>query len=208
VTHLSLLATAAVVICWGAVLLTWLAGALYNAFKGPAVRTRAPFRSALLLGAVVVLVAAIVLVTVRLVPLAEWRPLVVRAPWARALGLAVLLGFTAFTLWARVALGTMWSMDSLLKQEHQLRTSGPYAITRHPIYSGILGMLIGTVLLVGIGREVLILPVGVVLLEVKIHMEERLLLAAFPDDCPRYRRRVPQLVPGLRLAGWRATADA
>jgi protein-S-isoprenylcysteine O-methyltransferase Ste14 len=117
---------------------------------------------------------------------------VVHAPWVRALGLAVLLGFTALTLWARVALGTMWSLNSLLKQEHQPRTSGPYAITRHPIYTGILGMLIGTVLLVGVGRQVLLLPVGVVLFEIKIHREERLLLAAFPDGYPRYRRRVPE----------------
>lgn len=207
-THVSLLATVAVAICWGAVLLTWLAGALYNASHGPAVRTRTPLGSTLLIGAVSVLVVVSVLVAVRLVPLADWRPLVVHASWVQALGLAVLLGFTAFTLWARVALGTMWSLNSLLKQEHQLRISGPYAITRHPIYTGILGMLIGTVLLVGVGRQVLLLPVGVVLFEIKIHREERLLLAAFPDDYPRYRRRVPQLVPGPRLVGRRVSTGA
>lgn len=35
--------------------------------------------------------------------------------------------------------------------------------------------------------------------EVKIRMEERLMLATFPDEYPRYRRRVPQLVPGLNV---------
>ena len=33
-----------------------------------------------------------------------------------------------------------------------LRTDGPYAITRHPIYTGLLGMLLGTALLGGLGQ--------------------------------------------------------
>ena len=37
------------------------------------------------------------------------------------------------------------------------------------------------------------------MLEVKIRMEERLMVATFPDEYPRYRRRVPQLVPGLNV---------
>jgi protein-S-isoprenylcysteine O-methyltransferase Ste14 len=40
----------------------------------------------------------------------------------------------------------------------------------------------------------------VILFEVKIHQEERLLLTTFPGEYPAYRRRVPQLVPGLALA--------
>jgi hypothetical protein len=44
-------------------------------------------------------------------------------------------------------------------------------------------------------------PVYLVVLEVKIRIEERLMLAEFPEDYPRYRRHVPQLVPGLRLIG-------
>ncbi len=33
------------------------------------------------------------------------------------------------------------------------------------------------------------------------------MLAEFPDDYPRYRQRIPQLVPGLRLAGRRRLAS-
>jgi len=55
--------------------------------------------------------------------------------------------------------------------------------------------------LAGAGRGILYFPIYLVLLEFKIHTEERLMLAEFPEDYPRYRRRVPQLVPGLRLAG-------
>lgn len=79
-----------------------------------------------------------------------------------------------------------------------MRTNGPYGITRHPIYTGILGMLIGTTLAAGVGRWALLFPVGLVLYEIKIHLEERLLMAAFPNDYPRYRRQVRQLISGRR----------
>jgi protein-S-isoprenylcysteine O-methyltransferase Ste14 len=144
----------------------------------------------------------------RLVPAADWQPLMVGARWAHVLGLAILAAATGFTLWARVALGTMWSAAPMVKQEHQLRTGGPYGITRHPIYTGILGMLLGTGLLAGAGRWALIFPVGLVIAEIKIHLEEGLMLATFPADYPRYRQRVPQLVPGLRLIRRRHVADA
>jgi len=48
--------------------------------------------------------------------------------------------------------------------------------------------------------------VFLVFLEIKIHLEERLVLADFPDDYPRYRRQVPQLVPGLHRPRRRGVA--
>jgi protein-S-isoprenylcysteine O-methyltransferase Ste14 len=84
-------------------------------------------------------------------------------------------------------------------QGHKLRVSGPYAITRHPIYTGFLGMLLGSLLLAGGGPWLAPFVIYPLLLEFKIRIEERLMLAEFPDDYPRYRRRVPQLIPGLRL---------
>ena len=123
--------------------------------------------------------------------------LTVGALWVRVLGLAVLAASTVFTLWARFSLGTMWSVAPMVKGDHQLRTHGPYAVTRHPIYTGLLGMILGATLLSGIGQWMVVFPVGLIVFEVKIRMEEHLMLAAFPDDYPRYRRRVPQLIPGL-----------
>ena len=88
-------------------------------------------------------------------------------------------------------------------EEHKLRTGGPYAITRHPIYTGLLGMMLGTLLLAGGGRWIVPFGVYLVVLELKIRIEERLMLAEFPDDYARYRRHVPRLIPGLRLIGAR-----
>jgi protein-S-isoprenylcysteine O-methyltransferase Ste14 len=97
----------------------------------------------------------------------------------------------------RFSLGTMWSVAPKVKDDHQLRTHGPYAVTRHPIYTGLLGMMLGATLLSGIGQWIVLFPVSLIVFEVKIRMEERLMVVTFPDEYPRYRRRVPQLVPGL-----------
>ncbi len=193
--------------CWGVLVLAWVAGALYNAFHGPRQRTRRQTGTTVSIVAVVVLAIGVLAIR-RAVPSSSWHALTIHAPWVRGLGLVVLIGSTAFALWARFALGTMWTLSPVVKERHQLRTNGPYGVTRHPIYTGLLGMLLGTVLVIGVGRSVVILPVGVVLLEIKLRTEEKLMLATFPDDYPPYRRRVPQLVPGLRLLRRVDTSDA
>ena len=38
-----------------------------------------------------------------------------------------------------------------------------------------------------------------ILTEIKIRIEERFMTDEFPKEYPRYRKRVPQLVPDLRL---------
>jgi protein-S-isoprenylcysteine O-methyltransferase Ste14 len=192
---LNLLAVAGIAACWGAVALAWLAGAVYCESRAPAERARAWYASPSWISTAIVVTVSIA------VPRADWRPLSFYAPPVRILGLAILLAATALAMWARLALGAMWTAAPAVKQEHTLRTSGPYALTRHPIYTGLLGMFLGSGLLAGAGRWIVAFPVYLVLLELKIRVEERLMLAAFPGDYPRYRQRVPRLVPGLRPQG-------
>ena len=45
-------------------------------------------------------------------------------------------------------------------------------------------MLAGITLLAGVGQWVVLFPACLIVLEVKIRIEEHLLLAAFPDDYP------------------------
>ena len=192
---MNLLAVISLVTCWGAVALAWLGGAIYYESRAPAERTRRSFVSPTVISTVVMV---LLLATV---PRAAWLSLEVQVVWIRVMGLVILLAATALTVWARLALGPMWSAAPTVKEEHKLRTSGPYAITRHPIYTGLLGMLMGSMLLAGGGRWIVPFAVYLVGLEFKIRIEERLMLAEFPDDYPRYRRLVPRLVPGLRLVG-------
>jgi protein-S-isoprenylcysteine O-methyltransferase Ste14 len=180
--------------CWGTVAAVWIAGAIYNASRGPRARTRASAVTRLPI--LIVVLAAWLLF--RLAPGPDWHSLTVETLWVRVPGLMILVCSTVFTLWARAALGTMWSGSPTVKVEHRLRTDGPYSVTRHPIYTGLLGMLLGTTLLLGFGRWLVIFPLAVVFAELRIRTEEQLMLATFPEAYPGYRRRVPQLVPGLR----------
>ena len=126
--------------------------------------------------------------------------LAIHTRWVELPGLVLLVISTIFTLWARAALGMMWSISpDVVQDQHQLRTAGPYGITRHPIYTGLMGMLLGTALLNGMGTLLLLPLAGVAMWVTRVPVEERLLSAALPEEYARYRRRVPQLVPGLRL---------
>lgn len=97
--QLNLLAVIGIAVCWGVVVLAWLAGAIYYQSREPAERTRASYLSPLLITTVIMVVVSAA------VPMADWRPLEVHAPWVRLLGLAIVLAATALTLWARLAPG-------------------------------------------------------------------------------------------------------
>jgi protein-S-isoprenylcysteine O-methyltransferase Ste14 len=180
------------VACWGTVVIVWLAGALYNAWRAPKERIRAESRP-VALAATTFIVCSVLLFFGR--GLAQ--RLVVDASWVRFLGLAVLIASTVFALWARFSLGTSWSVAPEVGGDRRLRTEGPYAVTRHPIYTGLLGMILGTALLAGLGQAILAVLASLIVFLVKIHAEEQLLLANFPDEYPAYRERVPRLIPGL-----------
>jgi len=179
--------------CWGAVLVVWIAGAIARALH--ASRERFRDRS----GLAVYVLATMVCAGAVSVAYGFLHSLVFDAAWAELIGLVVLLASTGLAIWARLALGSMWSVGPEVGGDRSLRTRGPYGVTRHPIYTGFLGMIIGTMLLAG-GHELIALAVvGLILFEVKIYQEERLMVATFPDEYADYRRRVPQIAPGLQL---------
>jgi protein-S-isoprenylcysteine O-methyltransferase Ste14 len=188
------LSSVVLAVCWGAVGVVWVAGALYNARRGPRVRERSGWDYRWLFA-----IAAVLLIYSERAG-TNWGALSVSSPWVRAPGIALLLVATTFTLWARVALGTMWSSAVVAKSGHALRTDGPYAVTRHPIYTGLVGMLLGSALVADLGRWVAVLLLGLVYFVLKIRAEERLLSGMFPEY-EHYRERVPQLVPGPHHLG-------
>lgn len=193
-------------VCVGVVAAVWVVGAMYNAMRaanggadGPSRRARS--RAGVTAGESGMLGIAVALGSLIIIGRGYFADLAVTALWVRILGLAVMVASTLFTLWARFTLGTMWSIAPKVTGDQHLRTRGPYAVTRHPIYTGMLGMLLGATLLSGIGHWIVLFPLAVLVFEVKIQMEERLMVATFTAEYPRYRHRVPQLVPGLNT--WR-----
>jgi protein-S-isoprenylcysteine O-methyltransferase Ste14 len=187
------MATIATSVCWGLVVVTWIAGALYWARRSHGTRQRSSraFWS-------MVLIVGSILVVHRI-----WHDsadVTDHSLWITLPGLVLLVASTGFTIWARLRLGRMWSSSpNVLQADHELRTDGPYAITRHPIYTGLLGMVVGTVLVNGLGSSLGFLVIAVVFLAGRIPVEEHLMSETFPDAYRRYRERVPLLVPGLHL---------
>jgi protein-S-isoprenylcysteine O-methyltransferase Ste14 len=66
---------------------------------------------------------------------------------------------------------------------------------RHPIYTGILLMGLGTAMLYGWLSGFAMCAIMLVGLWFKLRAEEQLLTEHFPEEYPRYRRRVRALIP-------------
>jgi len=96
---------------------------------------------------------------------------------------------------ARIRLAGNWSHEVAFKKDHELIENGVYGYMRHPIYSGVLLMLLGTALFVGrVGTFALFL-VMLWFWRVKSVKEEELLAEHFPDEYPAYKTRVKALIP-------------
>jgi protein-S-isoprenylcysteine O-methyltransferase Ste14 len=110
-------------------------------------------------------------------------------------GAAICVFGLLFTLWARSTLAGNWSSDVTFKQNHELIRSGPYRIVRHPIYTGLLVMCLGTAIHIGQLRGAVSMVLVAVGFWIKLSQEERLLLRHFPDTYPVYQHEVKALVP-------------
>jgi protein-S-isoprenylcysteine O-methyltransferase Ste14 len=110
-------------------------------------------------------------------------------------GFALLVCGLGFSVWARVHLGRNWSGLVTVKEGHELIRTGPYAYARHPIYTGILTGVIGTVICSGTLSAVLGVVIIAAALNRKLRIEERLMRETFPGQYERYCAEVPALVP-------------
>lgn len=103
----------------------------------------------------------------------------------------------AFSIAARTWLGGNWSGTVTLKQNHELIRTGPYRWARHPIYTGLLLALLGSVIAAGEWRGLVGLALVAIGLVRKIRIEEQFLTQQFGDAYARYCAEVPALIPLL-----------
>ncbi len=110
-------------------------------------------------------------------------------------GLAFTAAGIGFAIWARLWIGRNWSGRVTIKEEHELIQDGPYAIVRHPIYSGFLLAILGTAIVHGEVRGLLALPLAAVGWTFKLRLEESFMAQQFGTAYLDYKRRVKALVP-------------
>jgi protein-S-isoprenylcysteine O-methyltransferase Ste14 len=123
------------------------------------------------------------------------RPLVPAGKATTAIGYGLLVAGMLFACWARVFLGSNWSANVTLKEDHALVSSGPYRIVRHPIYTGLLVALLGTAIALGPLRCFLGVVLAAAAWKIKSMTEEAFMLQQFGDRYMRYRMQVKSLVP-------------
>jgi protein-S-isoprenylcysteine O-methyltransferase Ste14 len=107
-----------------------------------------------------------------------------------------IFGAVGLFFWAARTMGANWSIVARTRQDHQLVTSGPFALVRHPIYLGMLLFLLSLAAATGHERAlVLAVPVFAVGTLVRIRSEEALLRAQFGDAYQDYAARVKRFIP-------------
>src|SRR6202047_1588666 len=92
--------------------------------------------------------------------------------WPFWLGAAITIAGLLFAVWAREHLGSNWSRSVTIKQGHELITTGPYALVRHPIYTGVLTGFLGTAIALSQVRGVIGFVLIFMVFWVKFRMEE------------------------------------
>jgi len=173
---------------------------LFTVYWSAAARKTAPTQTAEPRGSFLfhqaLLNVSLLLLFLRIPGLADRRWLPV-TPFLVALGIVIQAAFMWLALWARRHLGQNWSAAITAKVGHQLIRSGPYRIVRHPIYSAMLGMYVGTAVASGEWHAL----VGVIILALaywrKIRLEERNLRTVFGDEFDAFRRNTWALIPWL-----------
>ena len=118
----------------------------------------------------------------------------------------ILLGLEAlsfaFAWWARLELGRLWSGMITLREGHRVIQSGPYALVRHPIYTGFLGAAWSFALIVASPTALLGALVLTASMALKARREETFLRQELGEaEYDDYARRTPMLLPFLRTAG-------
>lgn len=141
-----------------------------------------------------------------LVPYFFWVPYVVIAlrpgPEAEVPEFLAWLGIglsglgVAFSLWAIITLGRHYDLVLEVHQDHELVRRGPYALVRHPVYTGLALHFAGLCLASGNA----VLTAGTLLVSfpafyLRARAEESLLRERFGAEYERYAREVPMLVP-------------
>ena len=117
-------------------------------------------------------------------------------PWLEGIGLAIFLSGLAIAVWARLYLGRNWGTPMSEKVDPELVTTGPYRRVRHPIYSGIIGAMVGTTVAVSWYWLIAVALLGAYFVYSAV-MEERYMTGLFPEAYPGYKRSSKMLVPFL-----------
>jgi protein-S-isoprenylcysteine O-methyltransferase Ste14 len=114
-----------------------------------------------------------------------------------SIGLALAAFGAALAIFSRMMLGGNWSATVQLKQEHELITTGPYRLVRHPIYTGLLLLFLGNAVMVGDWRGLLAVAIVLASFWRKLRLEETWMAEHFGEPYRLYQARTKALIPAV-----------
>ncbi|HTU32222.1 MAG TPA: isoprenylcysteine carboxylmethyltransferase family protein [Candidatus Acidoferrum sp.] len=115
----------------------------------------------------------------------------------RELGAVITCIGLAFSIWARQHIGRYWSGSVSIRTDHRLIRTGPYSRIRHPIYTGILFGLAGTLLADGHYAAIVAFLIVLAGLSWKALREENLLKGEFGPAFEEHKRMTGFFLPRL-----------
>ncbi len=116
---------------------------------------------------------------------------------ANVLGLALFVVGLTIALVAVFTLKRSYSSSLVIRENHRLVTHGLYRYVRHPVYFGVLIVIMGVPVYAQSVLGALVLAALIPLALIRIRMEEGLLIEQFGDEYRTYRARVKKLIPFL-----------
>ena len=146
----------------------------------------------------VVLLIVVAILSIPRIPL-PWlyRQLWPSGLWSFCIGAVVTVAGLLFAVWARRHLASNWSSAVTIKQGHELITTGPYALVRHPIYTGILTGFLGSAIALCQVRGIIGIVLMFLVFWAKFRREEQWMRSQFGETYSIYALRTAALVPYL-----------
>jgi protein-S-isoprenylcysteine O-methyltransferase Ste14 len=122
-------------------------------------------------------------------------PLIQSSPTLHLSGFLVAVLGLCIAIWARITLGKNWSSRVTFKEKHELITTGPYRWVRHPIYTGITTMCLGTAIYFGVLIGFIAMIFFFLSFWIKSKQEEALMIKHFPKEYKNYKKNTKAIIP-------------
>lgn len=149
-----------------------------------------------------VILQLLLLAALVLEPFGEWWP---RNAVVLVVGVVLIAAGFVVAVWGVIGLGPSLTASPIPKERAPLVTHGLYALVRNPIYTGLMIIGGGLVVVGASWWHVATWIALIVLLAVKARWEERMLSHEHPDFAA-YAARVGRFIPGI--GRWRVTSEA
>lgn len=113
-------------------------------------------------------------------------------------GLVVIGAGQLLRWWAVATLGRLFTVNVAIRTDHRLIDSGPYRYVRHPAYTAVLLVHLGTSLCLGNALSLLAMTVPLLATLVnRMRVEEQVLIAGLGAAYGDYMARTKRLIPGV-----------